>query len=120
MAQDDSDSQYLIAAKDENNYSIKETSQSSGEINYYVGYASVIDGITFINLYKTDALDSDYSYLLYKLTINSPDQFTLAEITDNVDEQFTSGKDLKKFIASNMQNSYFFNKDEPTFIRMGK
>jgi hypothetical protein len=45
---------------------------------------------------------------------------TVREMTDNVRETFENSNDLKQFIAANMNNSYFFNKDEATYLKMGK
>ena len=118
--QNDTGDHYVISAKDEYHYLITETSRSSNEVNEYIAYASMVKGTTFINLYKTEAPDSAQTFLLYKLDVKSENEFMLTEVTDNIEEQFTSGKALSKFIASNMGNSYFFNKSAIMFSRLGK
>ena len=56
-------------------------------------------------------------YSLYRVDFEDEDRFVFYEVTDNIDEQFEDSKALKKFIKKNMNNSYFYNKDEETYIK---
>ena len=54
------------------------------------------------------------------MELKTNDTIKLAEMTENIDEQFSSSAKLKKFIADNMHNSYFFGKEELILVRSGK
>lgn len=56
-------------------------------------------------------------YSFYKMEMNIDGTIMLSEITENIDEYFSSGKELKKFVAGNMKHNYFFGKDEITLAR---
>lgn len=105
---------YEVTQKDAYHYSIRETDGSQD--NFYEAYLSDVSGASFINL-RALQQDSDKNFVFYKLTTPSSNELTLSEITDNVDEVFSSSADLKKFIKSNMKNSYFYGRDEIHLIR---
>ena len=44
----------------------------------------------------------------------------LLPVTENIDEKFTSSAELKKFIEKNKSLSFFYDKDENSFIKTGK
>lgn len=113
---EDNEVHYLITAKDDFTYAIAEENQQSGEVNQYTAHASVVKGVTLINL-KPHVSGENTKYTFYRLTITSENEFTLADISENVDEQFTSSTELRKFISSNMNKSFFYSKEELTFIR---
>lgn len=110
---------YMISKEDDFNYLIEKVSTSGGEPTRYYGFLSVVDGVNFLNVYEK----SEYSsaeYYLHKVEIVNENIITVQEVTDNVRETFENSEDLQKFIAANMKNSYFYNKDEATYLKMGK
>ena len=60
-------------------------------------------------------------YYLYKIDMQSGASFIkLLPVTENIDEKFTSSAELKKFIEKNKSLSFFYDKDENSFIKTGK
>ncbi len=113
---------YKITRKDEFTYDIEKINKKSSDkkSEKYMAYASTVNGTTFLNLWENNPDGSAPKYFLYKMVMTGDAMFTLSEVTDNIDEQFTSSDELKKFIGVNMKNSYFYNKDETSYIRMTK
>ena len=111
---------YTVSKQDEFSYSIKQINNEPEENKKYIAYASQINGIDFLNVWDTESKNPVRKYSFYKMDIKSPGSINLLEITENIDEEFTSSDDLKKFIGLNMHNSYFFGKDELNLIRTGK
>ena len=109
---DSEDTRYKIDQKDDYTYSVlKKTKGSSDE--KYLAYVSVINGINFLNVCSDDADNaSSKTFYLYRMEIKGPETITLMELTENIDEEFNTSEELKKFIASNMGNSYFYEKSE--------
>lgn len=93
---------------DENEYN---TTDSAYEVTSYMAHFSEIDNIIFINMKRDD------SYFLYKLEFNGKDEFLLFEVTDNIDETFTTSAELKAFMKKYMYLSFFYNKDEVKYIK---
>ena len=110
---------YKVTEKDKFYYKIVETHHDGSEPKHYQAYASTVNGSTFLNLWE-DRPGENPSYLLYKLEIRNANSVLLIEVTENIDEQFSSSDQLKKFIESNMNNSYFFSKSETEMVRIGK
>jgi hypothetical protein len=120
-ARTNQDESYKITRKDDFTYSIEKIKKKSKEkeSQKYFAYASIVNGSTFLNLWENNGDASAGQYFFYKMEMTGDAIFTLAEVTENIDEKFTSGEELKKFIAANMKNSYFFSKEETTYLRMG-
>lgn len=68
------------------------------------------DDYRFLNMKK------DGKFYLHRIVLDG-DSFVLYEVTENIDEQFSSSEDLKAFVQANMHLSFFYNKDEKTFYR---
>ena len=66
----------------------------------------------FMNMQK----ENDNNYYLHKMEIDG-DKITVFEVTDNIDEKFSSSEDLKAFVTKYKDLSFFYNKDEETYIR---
>jgi hypothetical protein len=111
---------YQITHQDEYTYHVVVTDTENDEHEVYHAYASVVKGVTFLNIAKVKASEPPSKYLLYKLDITDDRTLTLSEITDNIDETFTTSRELKKFIGCNMKNSYFFGNATTSLIRRGK
>ena len=89
------------------------TSDSAYDSTLFISYISEIEDNMFLNMQKNGEGD----YLLYKIDLESNEEFTLFEVTDNIDEQFNTSEELKAFIKAYMHLSFFYNKDEKKYIR---
>ena len=121
-ARTNKDESFKISKSDEFTYSIEKTNKKSKEtdVQKYLAYGSTVGGTTFLNISENKTDGSPKKYFLYKMVMSSDGMVTLSEVTDNIDERFPASDSLKKFIASNMKNSFFYNKDETSYIRTGK
>lgn len=101
-------------------YDVIEYSYSSYDSAYtekrYFMHSSTIGERQFMNIEDATANDG---YYLYYIEIGD-DEFTLFEISDNIDEQFTSSLDLKNFIEKNMHLSFFYAKGEVKYVKKSK
>ncbi len=113
----DNPTYYVVTKFDNFRYKIVEHSYSTSDSAYnekiYVAHTTTIDKVPFLNMQE---LGKD-KYDIYKLEI-SDSEFSLIEVTDNIDETFTNSKDFIKFIKKNMKNSYFYNNNEKKYVRM--
>ena len=109
---------YKIAKKDNFTYSIEITEQKDCKVDRNIGYLSAVNGVMFLNLLEDKPSVTEKKYSFYKLKITSTDKLSVSPVTSNIREQFNSSSSLKKFIAANMKNSYFFE-PEASFIRRG-
>lgn len=111
---------YEIKKYNKVKYEVLENSYSTYDSVYstktYLMHASIIDDKTFMNVEDVEAADGFY---LYNIDIGN-DEFTLYELTDDIDEQFNSSNDLRNFIAKNMYLSFFYVKGETKYIKKPK
>jgi hypothetical protein len=112
---------YIVTQLDKSTYSIleKEKKPTEGsEPKKYNAFISTVGGTKFLNLYEPS--EDTKSYYFYKLEMNDESGgFSLYPVTEYITETFTASDDLKKFIQSNMNLSFFYgSKDE--YIRVGK
>src|SRR5574344_1794343 len=77
----------------------------------YECYFTEIGGTKFLNVGRKDTL-----YYFYKIEMLGEDQLKLFEVTDNIDEEFTSSKEMMDFFTKNKDLSFFYNTDEETYI----
>ena len=116
----DNPTYYVIKKFNKTKYDVVEKSYSSYDSTYsdkqYYMHSSQVGDRTFMNI--EDASSND-GYYLYYIEIGD-DEFTLFEVTDNIDEQFTSSLDLKKFVEKNMNYSFFYNKSETKYVKKKK
>jgi biopolymer transport protein ExbD len=107
---------YEIKIFNDYKYTIVNNEYSSYDSTYtkttYIAHASKIENISFLNMQK----DGTGDYYLYKFELG-PDELTLFELTDNIDEKFNSSADLKAFVQKNMKLSFFYNKDETKYLK---
>ncbi len=89
-----------------------QTSDSTYKETKYLTHITKIDNNVFLNMQENGAGD----YFLYKIDLQG-DKFVLYEITDNIDEKFNTSAELYDFVKKNMNLSFFYNKDETTYIR---
>jgi hypothetical protein len=116
----DSTKDYQVSEQSMFTYKIIEKIKDATESKQYQAYISTVDETTFLNLWEDIPGEDSPAYLLYKLEIRNANSVLLIEVTENIDEKFSSSDQLKSFIRSNMSNSYFFSKTETELIRVGK
>jgi hypothetical protein len=78
----------------------------------YISYISKIDNLSFMNMQQ----DGKGDYYLYRIDLGNG-EFSLFELTDNIDEKFNTSPELKAFIKKNMNLSFFYNKDEEKYLK---
>ncbi len=83
-----------------------------GEGETYVCTITDIGKTRFLNVGQGDSL-----YYFYKIEMDGKDKLKLFEVTDNIDEEFTSSKEMMDFFTKNKDLSFFYNTDEETYIR---
>ncbi|MFN8286375.1 MAG: hypothetical protein U0V74_06465 [Chitinophagales bacterium] len=111
-----SDETYNITKKDANTYKIEKKSASSSSPTIYFAFPTMLGSDTYLNLYEETA--DPKVYYLYKVTVNSSaTKITLSEVTENIDEKFTTSAELKAFIEKYKGLSFFFSKDETVLIK---
>jgi len=107
---------YEINEYDKFKYEIVKNSWNSSDSTYtkekYISHLTIIDDITFINMQK----DGTGDYYLHKIEIAEKD-FTLYEVTDNIDEAFNTSEELYAFVKKHMHLSFFYNKDEVKYFK---
>jgi len=116
----DTTKDYQVSEQSMFTYKIIEKIKDATESKQYQAYISKVDETTFLNLWEDIPGEDRPTYLLYKLEIRNANSVMLIEVTENIDEQFSSSEQLKSFIRSNMSNSFFFSKTETELIRVGK
>ncbi|MFI5148530.1 MAG: hypothetical protein ACHQRM_02280 [Bacteroidia bacterium] len=113
------DYSYLVSKTDEFNYKIEKTTVSSGEKTVYMGFVSDVAGDKFFNIYEEKA--NPKTYYLYRIDMSGGDNMCkLQSVTQNIDEKFTTSADLRKFITQYKGLSFFYEKDEDSYIKTGK
>ncbi|MDF1548757.1 MAG: hypothetical protein P1P88_13115 [Bacteroidales bacterium] len=100
------DVKYNIVKNEYNTY------DSAYKQTIYISHISKVDNLSFMNMQQ----DGKGDYYLYKIDLGS-DEFTLFELTDNIDEKFNTSEELKAFVQKNMNLSFFYNKDEERYIK---
>jgi len=107
---------FVITKQDDLKYKIIKNEYNSYDSAYketvYISHMSKIDNNQFLNMQQDGAGD----YYIYKLVLGQ-DEFSLFEVTDNIDEKFATSEDLKAFVKKNMGLSFFYNKDEEKYNR---
>jgi len=110
---------YKVTSVDDYTYHIEKKSKTDGEPENYKGFISEIEGVKFFNIYE-DKDDAEMKYYFYKLDAPpGTSLFTMLPVTENIDETFTSSEELKKFFKANMNLSFFYAKDEESYIKTG-
>lgn len=111
---------YRIKKFNKTKYDVVEFSYSSYDSIYketqYWMHSSTVGERTFMNIESAGSSDGFY---LYYIEIGDK-EFTLFEVSENIDEQFTSSLDLKKFVEKHMDLSFFYSKSETKYIKKPK
>ena len=105
-----------ISAIDDYKYNIVKFEYQTNDSTYketkYLTHFTKIDDLVFMNMQK----DGEGDYYLHRIDLMG-DEFLLFELTDNIDEKFTSSDELLSFVKKNMNLSFFYNKDETKYVR---
>ena len=109
---------YNVSRKDDFTYAIEVIQKQDNKVDHSTGYSSIVNGSIFLNI-ADDKPGSEKKYSLYKIEMHGDNALKVYGVTENVRENFASSGELKKFIAANMKNSYFFEKPV-NFIRIEK
>lgn len=108
---------FEISSLSEFKYNIVKYEYQSSDSTYkqtkYVTHFTKIENLTFMNMQK----DGEGDFYLHRIDVVG-NEFTLFELTDNIDEKFNTSADLKKFVMKNMNLSFFYNKDEKKYVRV--
>jgi hypothetical protein len=114
-----SDYNYVVTKTDEFNYKIEKVNVKEGKSEIYDGFISDVSGDKFFNIWEETA--NPRVYYLYKLDMSGGENMLkLASVTQNIDEKFTSSIELRKFIEKYKELSFFYEKDEDSYIKTGK
>ncbi|MBN1252766.1 MAG: hypothetical protein JXR51_05915 [Bacteroidales bacterium] len=107
---------FQISELDTYKYNIVKFEYQSNDSTYkqtkYLTHFTKIEDYVFMNMQQ----DGEGDFYLHRIDMNG-DEFTLYELTDNIDEKFASSEELKKFVEKNMKLSFFYNKDEIKYVR---
>ncbi len=106
---------YIFEKSYDKLYTVKEYEWNSTDLKYdekiYSMHVTDIGGTWFLNLKDGE------TFYFYKIVLDSPMKFTLFEVTDNIDEQFTNQAEMKAFFAKYKDLSFFYNKDEVAYLK---
>ena len=111
---------YKVSKETEYIYRVDEMEKDQKENDHLFAHTSMINGKSFLNVLNDRPEDSLKKYSFYKMELKPNGSILLAEVSENIDERFSSSKDLKNFFAANMHKSYFFSKEEVHLVRKGK
>ena len=62
----------------------------------------------------------DGTFYFYKIEMTNATQFKLYEVTDNIDETFSTSAELMSFFSKYKDLSFFYNKDEEVYNKATK
>jgi hypothetical protein len=118
---DDNPAYYLIEEIDGlvfalNKYSWDSDSETYTIDNAYQAWFTDIREARFMNV--EDTADQGTFYL-YRIEMDGPMEFTLYEVTDNIDESFDSSEEMSAFFEEYRNLSFFYNKDEELYHKQG-
>ena len=103
---------YRISRKDELNYMIEEFDGNNKLANTYIAFSSTVNDKVFLNVRNEKQESRDGKIMLLKIEMFGDSLIIADNVTENITEQFKTSEDLKKFIAENMKNSYFYEKEK--------
>ena len=110
---------YKISSMTAELYQITKMEMNSEDSTYreesYVSHMSVLKG-SDNKEYKFLNMKKDGNFYLHRVDL-SEKRFVLYEVTDNIDERFSTSDELREFVKKNMHLSFFYNKDEMTYYK---
>lgn len=81
-------------------------------VTSFDGHFTKMGTVNFLNLKEEEV--EKYSFFKLELS-GDKKQMTIYEVTDNIDETFSSAGDLKAFFDKHKDLSFFYNKDEKKY-----
>ena len=111
---------YTVTRHDDFSYHIVVTQVDDNDTESYLAYVSMVNKTMFLNISKIEPIDTSPGFILYKMETKNDQEVILTEVTENIDEIFSSSQELKKYISKNMTNTYFYGKEETHLVRPGK
>ncbi len=103
---------YRLSKKDDFNYMIEEFDGSNKLTNTYVAFSSTVNEKLFLNVRNEKQVDAKGKFMLIKIELIGDSMLKVSNTTENITEEFKTSEELKAFIAANMKNSYFFDKEK--------
>lgn len=115
----DENPSYLEVSKaDENHLNVLEFQFDQTDSVYksktYTAHLSKVGKHTFVNLLENQTPP----YMIYALDRTGHSTFTLKEVTDNIDEKFSSSEDLSSFLEKHADLSFLYSKEETAYQKM--
>lgn len=87
----------------------------------FEAYISQVGAITFLNISEVEEDVSDGKYYLYRMEVHANgSRITLSAVSENIDEQFNTSAELKAFIEKSMHLSFFYEREDEMYQRVGK
>lgn len=87
----------------------------------FEAYISQVGAVTFLNISEAEEDVSDGKYYLYRMEVAANgSRITLRAVSENIDEQFNTSAELKAFIEKNMHLSFFYEREDEMYQRVGK
>lgn len=115
-----SDQSYIVTKVDNFTYKFEKHSKSSSDVSTYFAYMSDVAGTKYLNLWEDDkGSGAAKTYYFYKFEQVSDGLVKFIPVTENIDEKFNTSAELKGFITKHQNLSFFFAKDEDTYIKTG-
>ena len=109
-------SYYRLAVLDSLHYDVQNfeynVNDSTYEVKSFTGHTTLLGTHLFMNLQEQGKKD----YLLYRIQFRG-NGFTLYEVSENIDEQFTDASKMREFFEQYKNLSFFYNKDEVLLVR---
>ena len=109
---------YMITKASDNTYKFEKNEYNSSDKKYskttYIGHITKIGNIDFLNLMDSN----DNKYYFHKIELPKKDgqrQLVIFEVTDNIDEKFNNGAEMRAFFDMYKNLSFFYNKDEKKY-----
>lgn len=111
------DASYVVTKFDNFTYKFEKRSKSNKDISTYFAFMSDVSGTKYLNLWEETTSDKK-TYYFYKFDMTNDAMVKFIPVTENIDEKFSTSAELKNFIAKNQGHSFFFEKDEDTYIKI--
>jgi hypothetical protein len=108
---------FIFTAMDGKKFKAEKYEYNSTDEFYEVSGTYIVH---FTDIAKTRFanMSQDGTYYFYKIEMVGKDQFKLYEVTDNIDETFTTSGELNAFFGKYKDLSFFYNKDEEVYNRV--
>ncbi|GAB4484783.1 MAG: hypothetical protein OHK0045_01030 [Raineya sp.] len=108
---------YMITKDSDKTYNFEKNEYDGSEKRYkkklYTGHITKIGNVDFLNLMDKE----DSKYYLHKIELKKGEkpQLLIFEVTDNIDEKFSNGAEMRAFFDKYKDLSFFYNRDEKKY-----